>query len=615
MCGIAGAIHPDPDFVRDAVGIMCDQMIARGPDDGGVALIDAYDGHVALGNRRLAIIDPSPAGHQPMGDDARGMTIVFNGMIYNYRELREQLIAEGEHFTSQCDTEVVLKAYARYGEGCVHRLRGMFAFAVWDARKHQLFLARDRFGIKPLYYWKNGTTFLFASQVKALLATGRVPTRLSAAGLQTYLSYGAVSEPLTAIDGVFALPASHTATVHEGRVDIQRYSSPPEQADPSIARPDAALELRARLEDSVRRHLVSDAPLGVFLSGGLDSSILAALAAREDAHLRTVSVVFDEEAYSEQLHMERVARHVGSEHVCVTLRPAELLDAYDAAFAAMDQPTFDGLNTYVVSRAAAGAGLKVALSGLGADELFDGYGHTSRIAALERARRFPRPLPLFAGKVARLAMKQGNREKVDAWLSGRGDSESAYELLRRVFLPGEVTRLSPITAALHSPRPAAGVGDRYARVSAQDLAHYTNNVLLRDTDAMSMAHSIEVRVPYLDHPLVEWVISLPAAIKSGAGKPLLVDATRDLLPPEILSRGKQGFALPLAGWMRGELRSEIDATLRNPPDALAGLLDGEAAAQVWEQFLQDGRRWTRPWTLFALCRWAETVAMPERIAA
>jgi asparagine synthase (glutamine-hydrolysing) len=615
MCGIAGAIHADPDFARDAVAAMCDQMIARGPDDGGVALIDAHDCRVALGNRRLAIIDPSPAGHQPMSDDARGTTIVFNGMIYNYRELRERLIGEGEYFASQCDTEVVLRAYARYGEDCVRHLRGMFAFAVWDAGKRQLFLARDRFGIKPLYYWQNAATFLFASQVKALLATGWIPGRMSSAGLQTYLSYGAVSEPLTAIDGVSALPASHTATVREGRIDVQRYWSPPEQADLSISRPDAALELRARLEDSVRRHLISDAPLGVFLSGGLDSSILASLAAREDAHLRTVSVAFDEDAYSEAPHMERVARHVGSEHACVTLRPAELLAAHDAAFEAMDQPTFDGLNTYVVSRAAAGAGLKVALSGLGADELFDGYGHTSRVAALERARRFPRPLALVAGKAAGLAMNQGNREKVVAWLSGSGEGESAYELLRRVFLAGEVATLSPMTAGNRAPRPAAGIGDRYGRVSAQDLAHYTNNVLLRDTDAMSMAHSIEVRVPYLDHPLVEWVLSLPAAVKAGAGKALLVEATRDLLPPEILSRSKQGFTLPLAAWMRGELRAEVDAALRNPPDILAGLLDGDAVAQVWEQFLRDGRRWTRPWALFALCRWAGTIRARESIAA
>lgn len=616
MCGIAGAMHVDPDFVRDAVCVMCDQMIARGPDDGGVALIEAHGGAVALGNRRLAIIDPSPAGHQPMHDATRGTTIVFNGMIYSYRELRAQLVAAGERFDSECDTEVVLRAYGRYGVGCVRHLRGMFAFAVWDAREQQLFLARDRFGIKPLYYWQRGGTFMFASQVKALLASGHVAPRISAAGLRTYLSFGAVSEPVTAIDGVFALPAAHTAIVRDGQLRIDRYWSPPEQADISISRSEAVAELRERLEDSVRRHLVADAPLGIFLSGGLDSSVLAALAARETTQLRTVSVAFDDPSFSEEPHMERVARHVGSEHTRVTLRPDELLASHNAAFAAMDQPTFDGLNTFIVSRAAADAGLKVALSGLGADELFDGYGYASRIATLERARRLPQPLARVAGKAAGFGLATGNREKMAAWLGGN-DGGSAYELLRRVFLAEDVRRLTADQERMKRCGESSVIGGQgsLSRVSALDLALYTNNVLLRDTDAMSMAHSLEVRVPYLDHELVEWVLALPDATKAGSGKALLAEATRDLLPPEILARRKQGFALPLADWMRGELRAEVDAALRHPPDALAGLLDARAVAGVWGQFLADGRRWTRPWALFALCRWAQTIGARERIAA
>jgi asparagine synthase (glutamine-hydrolysing) len=617
MCGIAGAIHADPDFVRDAVGVMCDRMIARGPDDGGVSLMSAHGVSVALGNRRLAIIDPSSAGHQPMRDEGRGTTIVFNGMIYNHRELRAQLTSQGEAFVSQCDTEVVLKAYGRYGTKCVDHLRGMFAFAVWDPREQALFLARDSFGIKPLYYWHTGGGFMFASQVKALLATGHVPARLSPAGLQTYLSFGAVSEPLTAIDGVFALPAAHAATVRYGRIAIQRYWSPPELTGTHASRQDVAAELRARLEDSVRRHLISDAPLGVFLSGGLDSSVLAALAARESARVRTVSVAFDDAGFSERPHMERVSQHIGSEHVCVTLRPVDLLAAHGEAFEAMDQPTFDGLNTYIVSREAARAGLKVALSGLGADELFDGYGYTSRIAALERAADLPRPLTQVAGRVVAMTRRPGNHEKLAAWLSRAGEGESAYELLRRVFLADEAARLEPEAGAVRrsSPQDALVSPDLFSRVTALELAHYTNNVLLRDTDAMSMAHSLEVRVPYLDRPLVEWVLSLPAEAKGGAGKALLVEAARDLLPPEILTRRKQGFALPLARWMRGEVRDEVDSALRNPPEALAALLDRDACVQVWEQFLRDGRRWTRPWALFALCRWAATINVRERIAA
>ncbi len=616
MCGIAGALHADPDFVRDAVAVMCDQMIARGPDDGGVALIDGHAGHVALGNRRLAIIDPSPAGHQPMRDEARGTTIVFNGMIYNYRELRAQLVAEGAQFRSECDTEVVLKAHARYGADCVRHLRGMFAFALWDACDQSLFMARDPFGIKPLYYWQEGGGFLFASQVKALLATGRVPARLSPGGIESYLAFGAVSEPLTAIAGVFALPAAHTATVRQGAIGVQRYWSVPEQTATPASRRDVVGELRARLEDSVRRHLISDAPLGVFLSGGLDSSVLAALASRASARVQTVSVTFDDDAFSERPHMERVARHIGSEHVSVTLRPDDLLAAHEGAFEAMDQPTFDGLNTYVVSREAASAGLKVALSGLGADELFDGYGYTSRIAALDRLARAPRLLARTAGAAIGLTRTRGNGEKLAAWLGTRGEGESAYELLRRVFLADEVLKLGPKAASMPAAAArASDSSDLFSRVTALDLAHYTNNVLLRDTDAMSMAHSLEVRVPYLDRPLVEWVLSLPTEVKGGSGKALLVESVRDLLPLEILARRKQGFALPLARWMRDELRCEVDAVLREPPGALAGLLDRDAAVQVWEQFLRDGRRWTRPWALFALCRWARTIAARERIAA
>ena len=276
----------------------------------------------------------------------------------------------------------------------------------------------------------------------------------------------------------------------------------------------------------------------------------------------------------------------------------------------MDQPTFDGLNTYVVSRAAAQAGLKVALSGLGADELFDGYGSASRIAMLERARRLPRPVARVAGRAAGVAMRDGNREKLASWLGGGSDGESAYELLRRVFLADEVRELAPDGVSTTTDGVSNG-----GRASVLELAHYTNNVLLRDTDAMSMAHSLEVRVPYLDHTLAEWVLSLPDSVSGAAGKALLVDATRDLLPPEILVRRKQGFALPLAAWMRGELRTEVESTLRNPPDAIAGLLNGDAAMHVWKQFLADGRRWTRPWALFALCRWAETISVRERAAA
>jgi asparagine synthase (glutamine-hydrolysing) len=604
--------------MRAAVAAMCDQMVARGPDDGGVVDIAAGDRSVALGNRRLAIIDPTPAGHQPMRDEARGLTVVFNGMIYNYRELREELARDGEQFASSCDTEVVLKAYARYGEACVRRLRGMFAFAIWDGRRRQLFMARDPLGIKPLYYWQHGGSLLFASQVKALLQSGRVPARISAGGLQTYLAFGAVSEPLTAIEDVFALPAGCTAVLRDGDLRVARYWSPPHSGGVQRSREDAAVELRALLEDSIDRHLVSDAPLGVFLSGGIDSSVLAALAASRTSRLRTVSVVFDDPAFSERPYIDLVRERIGSDHVSVMLRPDSLLESLGGAFAAMDQPTFDGVNSYVVSRAAASSGLKVALSGLGADELFDGYGYESRMASLELARRLPQPVARFAGGVMRAAGRSGNDDKLDAWLSHREQGDSSYELLRRLFLPNEVARLSPcrddrgIVSAVQAVDRSR---DLSGQVSALDLTNYTKNVLLRDTDAMSMAHSLEVRVPYLDQPLVEWVLNLAGPARRGGHKRLLVEATRDLLPPEIMDRRKQGFALPISRWMRESMRAEVESTLREPPAALSELLNPDAMIDVWERFVVDGRRWLSAWSLFALCRWAQTIATPVGRAA
>ena len=603
MCGIAGAVGVPLSDAVPAVEAMCERMWARGPDDGGVDVL----GDAVLGSRRLAIIDPSPAGHQPMRDRERGTTIVFNGMTYNFRELRDGLARDGVRFESDCDTEVVLKAYGRYGAACVDHLRGMFAFAVWDERDGSLFLARDRLGIKPLYYAHRGSSLAFASQVKALLASGVVDRSLSPAALGTFLDFGAVSEPLTAIDGVLALPAAHRARFSGGRLSVDRYWQPSEATDDDIAEEDATAELRRLLDDAVRRHLVSDAPLGIFLSGGLDSSLLAALAARETPHVRTVSVVFDDSPLSEREHVERVVTRIGSDHVWAPLAADDLLAWTSDAFDAMDQPTFDGINTYVVSRAAARTGLKVALSGLGADELFDGYGHARRVVLLERARRLPAPVTAVAGRALALAGDRSQAAKAREWLVRRPDAGSSYELLRRLFLPTEVASL--VTAGAQNGTPPAprldGVSG--AAVARLDLANYMRNVLLRDTDAMSMANSLEVRVPYLDHPFVERVLRLPQQLVAGRAKVLLADAGRDVLPAETLERRKQGFVLPLAAWMRGAMREEVGRTLSRPPGALDGLLDQSEVARVWRSFARDGRRWLRPWSLFALYRWAATI--------
>ncbi len=604
MCGIAGATGLDPASARAAVEAMCEHMVPRGPDDGG---IEAAGPETVLGSRRLAVIDPSPAGHQPMRDPERGTTLVFNGMIYNFRELRAQLQTEGERFSSDCDTEVVLRAYGRYGADCVRHLRGMFAFSVWDERDRTLFLARDRFGIKPLHYsFRDGGRLVFASEVKALIRTGLVPPKLSADGLRSYLAFGAVAEPLTAIEGVLALPAAHRAVLRDGTLTLQRYWEPPAEEVSTLSHGEAVEELRALLNDSVRAHLVSDAPLGVFLSGGLDSSLVAALASRYTDRVRTVSVVFDEPTFSEGRYMESVAKRIGSEHIALHLRPKELIEQFDDAFEAMDQPTFDGINTYVVSRAGAETGLKVALSGVGADELFDGYGYVGRVRALERIRRLPGPLTrLVASPVSRLFPGE-RRDKAAAWL--RREVESSYDLLRTLFLESDVRRFAGRTGRDGVPgsaRISSGTS-LFHQVSELDLTNYMKNILLRDTDAMSMSQGLEVRVPYLDHPLVEWALRQPERVK-GQRKALLVAAAADLVPSEVLSRSKQGFILPLHLWMGGRMRGEIDERFRHPPKTLAEMVDTHTVAEVWADYKANGLNWTKPWALYALARWVESL--------
>jgi asparagine synthase (glutamine-hydrolysing) len=487
----------------------------------------------------------------------------------------------------------------------------MFAFAIWDSRTQELFLARDRLGIKPLYYSvPDSDTFVFASQVKALLASGLVARKLSLSGLASYLDFGAVSDPLTIVEAVSALPAGHVAVLRDGRLKLNEYWTPPADDSASLAEErNVVADLRARLENTVAGHLISDAPLGVFLSGGLDSSTLAALAARHTDHLRTISVVFRERAYSEEPFIESVTRKLGSDHTRVTLGSSDLRDLLEEGFAAMDQPSFDGLNTFVISKAAHDAGLKVALSGLGADELFDGYGYRTRVIALERLRRLPTPLGRICAPAMRLLRLGSNDDKLRHWLSGSAAPGTSYELLRRLFLPDEVAKLvpaHPASDALPRPERVDLRSDPRRQVSVLDLTNYTRNVLLRDTDAMSMSNSLEIRVPYLDNQFVDWSLRLRAAT-SGTGKELLVRSVRDLLPDEIVGRRKQGFLLPIAPWMRRELKSEVGRTLAAPPEIAAALLEPLRVIDIWHEFENSRRGWLKPWALYALYKWAASV--------
>ena len=484
----------------------------------------------------------------------------------------------------------------------MRRLRGMFAFAIWDERAHQLVLARDRMGIKPLYYTTGSGRFGFASQVKTLVAGGLATARLSSEGVRSFLSFGAVSEPLTILDDVLALPAGHIGRLDGATLSVEPYWVPSLEARmPNL---DGPGELREFLAETVAAHLVSDAPIGVFLSGGLDSSLLAALAVQSSHDVRTVSIEFVEAEFNEGRYIEAVATWIGSKHTSVELMPRELLESLPAAFSAMDQPTFDGLNTFAVSRAAADAGLKVAVSGLGADELFDGYGHMARLRALGRLAVLPRPLARFAPRL--LTRDPVRAQKLSYWLEQRRGEQDAYDVLRRLFLPSQVARLAGADDS--APRTTAWSqnGDHYRELSLRDLESYTRNVLLRDTDSMSMANSLEVRVPYLDDHFADAVLAMPAAVK-GERKQLLIQAAEGLVPDEVLKRKKHGFLVPFERWLAADLREEVGAALAAPPAELENVVDAHALLDVWVDYTAGGTSWLRPWALYALVRWTADI--------
>ena len=409
MCGIAGWVDPAtaPVLRSDAVTRMCAAMQHRGPDDDGMV----SRGAATLGMRRLAIFDPAN-GHQPMRTPDGRFTLIFNGAIYNFRALRDELAAAGWAFRTNCDTEVLLAAYAQWGERCLARLRGMFAFAAWDEREQTLFLARDPFGIKPLYYRHDGTRLLFASELNALLASGAFSAEIDPLSVADYLAWFAVPAPRTIYRDVFSLRPGECATFCAGRLDIRSawsFRAIQDGTKPCATREEFTGELRARLDDTIRAHIVADVPVGAFLSGGLDSAVVAGLMTRATgAQLKTFSIVFDESDYSEAAQAEATARHFGTDHHPTRLTGAQVAGDLDALLAALDQPTGDGLNTYYVSRAARAGGVTVALSGLGGDELFGGYPSFRDVPRLARWLPLWRSLPTVVQGAVLARLRRGD---------------------------------------------------------------------------------------------------------------------------------------------------------------------------------------------------------------
>lgn len=631
MCGIFGIAGHNSAIPIGLLDRATQLLAHRGPDDSGTILLRDSANEIGLGNRRLAILDLSPLGHQPMQDANTGNWIVYNGEIYNFRDIRTELEQCGIGFISQSDTEVVLKAYRQWGESCLAKFRGMFAFAIWDAKQRRLFLARDPMGIKPLYYAQLGPFFIFASEVRTLLGTELLPRQLDPAGLMNYLTYGSSYDPLTLIDSVTALPAGHLLTWKDGMthqscywdlVDSPSVTEPTNSDGCTDDQVHATSQVRHLLDEAVRMQLVSDVPLGVFLSGGIDSSALVSVISRSGVTPSTFSIVFKESEFSEAQHSRAVAEAFHTAHHEIEVSQTEALAAIPDAIGAMDLPTMDGVNTYFVSRETRKAGVKVALSGLGGDEVFAGYSSFRTIPRFERIARKWEHLPeMGRGGIASLfssVAPESDQNRKLALLMFDRESLHPYFVSRMLFTPeqrGSLLRnqaVAVMQSAIASQRDRLSRSlslDPVNRVSYLESRCYMLNTLLRDSDFMSMSQGLELRVPLIDHHLAKTVLAIPGKWKlNSTPKKLLIEALERKLPDEVVHRPKRGFTLPFEQWMRQELRPEIEPVLKSERinrGPLGDLLDGNWVERVWKSFLDRKTSWTRPWSLFVLQRWCE----------
>jgi asparagine synthase (glutamine-hydrolysing) len=635
MCGICGAVWTDPNRAPAAESLqaMMDRLVHRGPDDAG-----AYrDDHAALGFRRLSIIDLA-GGHQPLSNEDGTVWTVFNGEIYNYPALRRRLEAKGHTLRSAGDTEVLVHLYEDEGPRMLRLLRGMFALAIWDAPRRTLLLARDRMGQKPLVYRHDGGRLVFASELKALMALpdADLPRRVDPMALDQYLSYGYVPHPRTILAGVSKLPPAHYAVWHDGALAVERYWHPDWNLEHDRPVEEDVEELRATLGEAVREQMVADVPLGAFLSGGIDSTIVVGLMQRASGRpVKTFAIGFPEPGYDETRYAELAAQHLGTEHQTFLVEPKawETLPALAWQF---DEPFADSsaLPTWYVARETRRA-VTVALTGDAGDELFGGYDRYRALALTELLHRLPdgprrvlggtmvRVLPRSARSKTRLRKLQRLVENINEPAEARylGWMTTFDEVARlSLYSDAQLDVLATAASALEDPSgadPAALLGtafaaaarrDRVTRALVADLLTYLPGDLLVKVDLASMAHSLECRGPFLDHRVVELAAAMPLdrklRLRSGRSKVVLKQAFADLLPPPIRTRPKMGFGVPISRWFRDELKDELQQVLLDPVCLDRGLFRPETVRHLVDEHVAGRREHSfRLWALLMLELW------------
>ena len=642
MCGICGILGENN---QQSLHAMVAAVHHRGPDDKG----EFFSDNVSFGMARLSIIDTSSCGHQPMSNPEKTIWIVYNGETYNFKEKRKHLVELGHHFHSTSDSEVILHLYEQYGDDCVLQMQGIFAFAIYDLRDKKnprLILARDPLGIKPLLYVKSGTRLIFASEMKSILASGLISPKIDPEALRLLLTFGSIPQPLTFISGVQMLLPGHRLIIEKGILHDEEYWTIKVDTRSQEIKEKNYNELksllRTSLEECVRQQMVSDVPVGAFLSGGIDSSILVAIMARTCNHpVKTFSVGFELGSYlnDETDDAERIAHMIGTDHSRVIVTGSEVAAHIRHFASALDQPSVDGLNSYFVSLAASRS-VKVAISGTGGDEIFAGYPW---FIQMEKAEAFKMNHPWigqFISGCARFFQNKafdkgvtGSLGRIIDHIRKQDGFLSRYSRGFLIFPARDIFHLlsSEIKKEIHIgheySKDIFAVKDPFRlsviqRVSVQSLQGYTQNQLLRDIDAVSMAHSLEVRVPFLDHRIVELALSLPDDTKLGdcskissayesyrktGAKRILIDSFKDLLPQDIDLQEKRGFGMPFEIWLKGPLNNIMEDALSFESVKKRGLFEGEAVKQLKKQFYQGNVSWAQIWLLMIIELWCREV--------
>lgn len=611
MCGITGIIGRNFDQASHPILEMTKRLEHRGPDASDIHV----ENKVALGHRRLSIIDLSSGANQPFRDSSGRYIIVYNGELYNFEDLRAQL---DYPFRTQSDTEVVLAAFIEWGHDCLSKFNGMFAFAIWDSEQQDLFMARDRLGIKPLYYFLDEEQLIFASEVRSILASGLVPKKVDPDSLSEFLMYQSVRAPRTLMLQVHQLEAGSFATWKDHSFQSHVYWTPLDResnTDSDIG--SIRKNIRELFFSSVEKRMMSDVPFGAFLSGGVDSSaIVGAMSEVSNRPINTFSLVFDDPRYDESEYSTLISKRFKTNHQSVTLKPSDLLDYLPDALDAMDMPSGDGINSFVISKLTRQQGLTVALSGIGGDELFAGYPVFKQYPKLSssywwHAPRFLRKAlaPLLSHAVH--PVKQDRL--VEVLTLGSPQFPEMFPILRQIFTKSDLQRLGLNDRSIDTELNS-GLSDisskcsnnQLSKITMGELLMYTKPVLLKDMDQMSMANSLEVRVPFLDHRLVEYLVSIDGVHKSTVSpKRLLVESLDGLLPNEVVNRKKQGFAFPWEDWMRGELSGFCF-------DALSKLeqfepFSMESIMPLWDRFMKKDTSvsWAKLWLLVVLGYWLD----------